>query len=82
MLSWLILIDRGFNPINYLYFILFDKYIILVFRELFIILFLSDDSESGTPGPIPNPEVKPFSADDSVSENRALLRNFFVQKFN
>ena len=43
-------------------------YIILVFRELFLRnIFLSDDSEEGTPGSIPNPEVKLFSADDSDS---------------
>ena len=41
-------------------------YIILVFRELFNSL-LSDDSEEGTPGSIPNPEVKLFSAEDSDS---------------
>ena len=43
------------------------SYIILVFRELFLYIFLSDDSEEGTPGSIPNPEVKLFSADDSDS---------------
>ena len=41
------------------------SYIILVFRELFLYNFLSDDSEEDTPGSIPNPEVKLFSAEDS-----------------
>ena len=42
-------------------------YITWVFRELFLYIFLSDDSEVGTPGSIPNPEVKHFSAEDSDS---------------
>ena len=40
-------------------------YIILVLKELFLILFLSDYSIEGTPGPIPNPAVKLYYADDS-----------------
>ena len=40
-------------------------YIIWVFRELFLYIYTSDDSEEGPPGSIPNPEVKLFSADDT-----------------
>ena len=36
------------------------------------------DCCEGPPVPIPNTEVKPFIADDSVCENRTLPRIFFV----
>ena len=40
-------------------------------KELFLkYIFLGDNSEEGTPVPIPNTEVKLFSADDSVGKNR------------
>jgi hypothetical protein len=51
ILSGLILIDRGLN--------LFPKYYSIL-KEPF-----GDASEMGTPVPIPNTEVKHFSADDS-----------------
>ena len=57
------------------------SYIILVFRELFLYIFLSDNSEEGTPSSIPNLVVKLFSAENSESEDRTLLRIFFVQKY-
>ena len=63
MLSWLILIDRGFNP--KLLILEFDDIHYLSFQRIISQFFLSDDSEEGTPGSIPNPEVKLFSAEDS-----------------
>ena len=59
----------------------FDEHNIYVFRELFLkINFLGNDSKWGTPVPIPNTEVKPLNADNSVSEDRKLPRIFFVYK--
>ena len=43
-----------------------------VFRELFSLYLICNDSEVDTPVPIPNTEVKHFYAEDSVSENRTL----------
>ena len=40
--------------------------------------FLGDFNEEGTPVPIPNTEVKLFSADDSNRENKSLPRYFFL----
>ena len=42
--------------------------------------FLGNDSEWGTPVPIPNTEVKPLNADDSECENRKLPRIFLFKK--
>ena len=42
--------------------------------------FLGNDSKWGTPVPIPNTEVKPLNADNSVSEDRKLPRIFFCIK--
>ena len=43
--------------------------------------FVGDSSEGGTPGPIPNPAVKPFSADGSwgasLCESRSLPTELF-----
>lgn len=36
---------------------------------------LGDHSERAPPGPIPNPEVKPLSADDSAAACRAKVGN-------
>ena len=47
-------------------------------ENYFSIYFLGNDSKWGTPVPIPNTEVKPLNADDSVCENRKLPRIFFV----
>ena len=47
-------------------------------ENYFSIDFLGNNREGGTPVPIPNTEVKPFIADDSVCENRTLPRIFFV----
>ena len=77
MLSWLVLIDRGFNPS---YLLERDKTHYHVFRELFLYILVSNDSRVGTPVPIPNTEVKHSNADDSVCENRKLLTIFFVYK--
>ena len=44
--------------------------------------FLGNDSKWGTPVPIPNTEVKPLNADNSVSEDRKLPRIFlFIETF-
>ena len=51
-------------------------------ENYFSIYFLGNDSKWGTPVPIPNTEVKPLNADDSVCENRKLPRIFFVYKRN
>ncbi len=44
--------------------------------------FLGDHGEGETPGPIPNTEVKPFSAngtaDESLWESRTMPRAFFL----
>ena len=56
MLSWLVLIDRGFNLyiiVNLMYFTLSG------FLKDKIMSFIRDDSLGGTPLPIPNREVKP-----------------------
>ena len=45
------------------------------------IYFLGSNSEEGTPVPIPNTEVKLFSADDSECKNRTPPRIFFLQFF-
>ena len=39
-------------------------------ENYFLNNFLGYDSKWGTPVPIPNTEVKPLNADDSVCENR------------
>ena len=51
----------------------------LSFQRIISLNFLCDYSEVDTPGPIPNPAVKHFSADDSESENRTL-QSFFCYK--
>ena len=61
MLSWLVLIDRGFNPINY--FSLID-YTLSCFQRI-ISHFIGDDSNEDTPVPIPNTEVKLIYGEDS-----------------
>ena len=69
MLSWLVLIDRGFNPINY-----FDlmRDTLSCFQRIISLYFIGNDSKEDTPVPISNTEVKLFYAEDSVSENRKL----------
>ena len=61
MLSWPVLIDRGFNHnlINLM------NTISKFSENYFSIYFLGNNSEWGTPVPIPNTEVKPLNADDS-----------------
>ena len=49
-------------------------------ENYFSIYFLGDDSSRGTPVPIPNTEVKPTNADNSVSEDRKLPRIFLCNK--
>ena len=49
-------------------------------ENYFSIVFLGNDSKWGTPVPIPNTEVKPLIADNSVCEDRTLPRIFFVSK--
>ena len=66
MLSWLVLIDREFNPIN-----LIDT-MLSCFQRIISLYLIGDDSEVDTPVPISNTAVKHFSADDSVSENKTL----------
>ena len=43
-----------------------------MFSENYFSILIGDDSEVDTPVPISNTEVKHFSADDSVSENKTL----------
>ena len=71
MLSWLVLINRGFNPIS------LDLMRVTISKFWKNNFFLGNDNEGGTPVPIPNTEVKPFGADDSACENRTLPRIFF-----
>lgn len=66
MLSWLVLIDREFNPINLI------KTVLSCFQRIISLYLIGDDSEVDTPVPISNTAVKDFSADDSVSENKTL----------
>lgn len=66
MLSWLVLIDREFNPINLI------KTVLSCFQRIISLYLIGDDSEVDTPVPISNTAVKHFSADDSVSENKTL----------
>ncbi len=60
--------------------ILFDYYIQLLFRTNPVKMSLGDLSDGGTPGNIPNPEVKPVSADGTwratSRESRSLPRGF------
>ena len=49
-------------------------------ENYFSIYFLGNDSKWGTPVPIPNTEVKPLNAENSVCENRTLPRIFFCLK--
>ena len=51
-------------------------------ENYFSIYFLGNNSDWGTPVPIPNTEVKPLNADDSECENRTLPRIFFCIKIN
>ena len=57
-----------------------DKYINLLFSDNFVKLSLGDLSDMGTPGPIPNPEVKHVSADGTWRatswESKSLPRGF------
>ena len=75
MLSWLVLIDRGFNPS---YLLLWDIHIIMFSENYFSIYFIGDDSKVDTPVPIPNTEVKHFNGEDSVSENSKLPMFFYL----
>ena len=43
-----------------------------VFRELFLMYFIGDDSKEDTPVPISNTEVKLFNGENSVSEDSKL----------
>ena len=45
-------------------------------ENYFSIYFLGNYIKWGKPVPIPNTEVKPLNADDSVCENRKLPRIF------
>ena len=66
-------------------FVQIENYIILVLKELFhinLVKFLGDNSEEGTPVPIPNTEVKLFSADNSVCKDRTPPRYFFYLNLN
>ena len=72
-LSWLVLIDREFNPINLI------KTVLSCFQRIISLYLIGDDSEVDTPVPISNTEVKHFNGEDSVSEN-SKLPTFFVQK--
>ena len=70
MLSWPVLIDRGFNH-NLL--IWLDQSYYLSFQGIISYIFIGDYDWDGTPVPIPNTEVKHFNGEDSVSENSKLL---------
>ena len=81
MLSWLVLIDRGFNPI---YFLIWGKPHYLSFQRIIslnkiYVYKIGDDSKVDTPVPIPNTEVKHFNGENSVSED-SKLPIFFVLK--
>ena len=66
MLSWLILIERGFN-----HKLFFSDEIdhIIMFSENDSV-WIGNDSNEDTPVPISNTEVKLINAEDSESENR------------
>ena len=53
----------------------------MLFSDNLVKLSLGDLSDMGTPGPIPNPEVKHISADGTwratSRESRSLPRGFF-----
>ena len=62
------------------YFSHIDYIIIMLFSTNVVKMSLGDLSDVGTPGPIPNPEVKPVSADGTWRatswESRSLPRGF------
>ena len=78
MLSWPVLIDRGFNPINYSRFDRYTHY--HVFRELFSQILIGDDSKEDTPVPIPNTEVKLFYGENSLIAKIASCQFFLCLK--
>ena len=59
-----------------------NNYIEMLFSDNFVKLSLGDLSDMGTPGPIPNPEVKHISADGTwratSRESRSLPRGFSI----
>ena len=76
MLRWLILIDRGFN---HKYYLIYWVHIILVFRELFSLIFwIGNDSNEDTPVPISNTEVKLINGENSVKAKIASCQFFFL----